>query len=132
MKRVNEWFAQISTLGGVWTGHPLAFVLSLAGVLIWAITGPLFGFSDTWQLVINTATTVITYLLVFIIQNTQNRNSAAIHVKLDELLRAMPQARTELVRLHLETTTDEELEAIKKELDRLAAREGGTKPPDQI
>jgi low affinity Fe/Cu permease len=119
---VNRWFARFAGAAGVWTGHPLAFVLSLAAVLVWAVSGPLFGFSDTWQLVINTGTTVLTFLLVFVIQNTQNRDAQAVHLKLDEIVRALPQARTALVRQHLETATDEELAAVKAELDRLARR----------
>jgi low affinity Fe/Cu permease len=122
---VTEWaqrFARFSTAVGTWTGHPLAFVISLALVVVWAISGPLFGWSDTWQLVINTATTVITYLLVFVIQNTQLRDSAAVHLKLDEIVRALPEARTELVLRHLENASDEELARVKAELDARAAR----------
>jgi low affinity Fe/Cu permease len=120
---VNEWFTKISNVAGIWTGHPLAFILSCVIVVIWAITGPLFGFSDTWQLFINTGTTVVTYLLVFIVQNTQNRNSTALHLKLDELLRAVSSARTELIREHLELASEEELERQKVLLEELARQE---------
>lgn len=123
---MTEWgqrFARFSTAVGIWTGHPLAFVTSLGLVVVWAISGPLFGWSDTWQLVINTATTVITYLLVFVIQNTQLRDSAAVHLKLDEIVRALPEARTELVLRHLEDASDEELARVKAELERIALRE---------
>jgi low affinity Fe/Cu permease len=119
---VNAAFARFANIAGVVTGHHLAFIISLVAVIVWAITGPIFNFSDTWQLVINTGTTVITYLLLFVVQNTQNRNNAAVNLKLDEVIRAMPQARTELVRRHIEEATDEELEELKAELDRLASK----------
>jgi low affinity Fe/Cu permease len=112
-------FTRFSTLVGNWTGHPLAFVISLAACVVWAISGPIFGFSDTWQLVINTGTTVLTFLLVFIIQNTQNRDSAAIHLKLDEIIRALPEGRNELIHQHLETSSDEELAEVKSEIEDL-------------
>lgn len=120
---MTRWFAQVSSAAGYATGHPLAFVLSCAAVLLWAISGPLFGFSDTWQLVINTATTVVTYLLVFVIQNTQNRDSAALHLKLDEILRALPQARTELAVEHLEQASEEVLAEQREVLEQLAQAE---------
>ena len=122
MSAWGERFARFATLIGVWTGHPLAFILSVLACLVWAVSGPLFGFSDTWQLVINTGTTVLTFLLVFIIQNTQLRDNAAVHLKLDEILRALPEARTELVLHHLENASDEELAHFKAELERLAER----------
>ena len=94
-------------------------------ILVWALTGPLFHFSDTWQLVINTATTVITFLMVFIIQNTQNRDTRAIQLKLDELLRAMQGARTRLVAL--ETLTDEELDDLEKEFEKVRQKAAARK-----
>ncbi len=93
------------------TGHPHTFVMAFGVIVIWALTGPIFRFSDTWQLVINTGTTVITFLMVFLIQNTQNRDSAAMHLKLDELLRAMQGAHTALV--DIEDLTEEELDLFK-------------------
>ena len=93
-----------------WTGSTQAFILATAIVLVWGLTGPLFGFSDTWQLVINTGTTIVTFLMVFLIQNTQNRDSEAIQVKLDELIRSIEGAHLALLDL-------EELEA--KDLDRI-------------
>ena len=93
------------------TGHPSTFGMALGIIVIWAVTGPLFKFSDTWQLVINTGTTVVTFLMVFLIQNTQNRDSAAMHLKIDELLRAMQGAHTALV--NLEDLTEEELDLFK-------------------
>lgn len=123
MSAWQQRFARFSTAVGVWTGHPLAFILSVAACVVWAVTGPLFGFSDTWQLVINTGTTVLTFLLVFVIQNTQLRDNAAVHLKLDEILRALPEARTELVLHHLEDADDAELARIRRELDRIAKRQ---------
>ena len=104
-------------------GSAWAFLLALAVILAWAITGPVFGFSDTWQLVINTGTTIITFLMVFLIQNTQNRDAQAIHLKLDELIRASPNTRTSLV--DLEELTDEELDELHREFQELHARYEG-------
>jgi len=95
-------------------GSDKSFFVALLVVLVWAVTGPMFAFSDTWQLVINTGTTIVTFLMVFLIQNTQNRDAMAMHVKLDELLRAVTKARTSLV--DLENRSDEELLRVKKEL----------------
>jgi low affinity Fe/Cu permease len=99
-------------------GSPWSFALAVAVVLIWAATGPLFGYSDTWQLVINTGTTIVTFLTVFLIQNAQNRDAKAFHLKLDELIHALRGARNELI--DLEHLTDDELEHIQKEFQRLA------------
>jgi low affinity Fe/Cu permease len=101
-------------------GRPWAFALAVATILGWAALGPLFGFSDTWQLVVNTATTIVTFLIVFLIQNTQNHDALAIHLKLDELIRALRQARTRLV--DLEELTDEELEVLQQEFRKLHER----------
>jgi low affinity Fe/Cu permease len=101
-------------------GSPAAFLVGLGLIVIWAITGPFFGYSDTWQLVVNTATTIVTFLMVFLIQNTQNRDARAIHLKLDELLRAVKGARTAMVAL--ETSTDEELAQLQEEFERLHRR----------
>jgi low affinity Fe/Cu permease len=99
-------------------GHPQTFGLAIGVVLIWAVTGPLFGFSDSWQLVINTGTTIVTFLMVFLIQNTQNRDSVAMQIKLDELIRALKGAHNELV--DLEEMTEEQLEHMKAHYTRLA------------
>ena len=109
-------------------GAPWAFALALGVVAAWALSGPLFGFSDTWQLVINTGTTVITFLMVFLIQNTQNRESQVIQLKLDELIRAVEQARNELV--DMEDLSDEELRRLQRQFESLRksaelARAGG-------
>ena len=101
-------------------GSPAAFLVGLGLIVVWAITGPFFGYSDTWQLVVNTATTIVTFLMVFLIQNTQNRDARAIHLKLDELLRAVKGARTAMVAL--ETSTDEELAELQEEFERLHRR----------
>jgi low affinity Fe/Cu permease len=106
------------------SGSPLAFLIALMSILVWGITGPLFHFSDTWQLIINTATTVITFLMVFVIQNTQNRDTRAIHLKLDELLHGVAGARNSLV--HLESLSDDELDRLQKEFERLRGRASRT------
>jgi low affinity Fe/Cu permease len=101
-------------------GTPAAFLLALLSIVVWGATGPAFGYSDTWQLVVNTATTIVTFLMVFLIQNTQNRDAKAIHLKLDELLRGVKGARTSLV--DLEELSDEELDALQKEFRALQER----------
>jgi low affinity Fe/Cu permease len=98
-------------------GTPVAFLLALSSIVVWALLGPVFHFSDTWQLVINTSTTIVTFLMVFVIQNTQNRDTKALHLKLDELLRGVAGARTSLV--DLENLSDEELDRLQHEFERL-------------
>ena len=100
------------------TGHPSAFVFAVSVIVAWAMTGPIFGFSDTWQLVINTGTTIVTFLMVFLIQNTQNRDSEAIQVKLDELIRVMDGAHNAL--LNLEELDEKELDLIRVNYLKLA------------
>jgi low affinity Fe/Cu permease len=109
------------------TGRPATFMLAALVVVVWAITGPLFGFSDTWQLVINTGTTIVTFLMVFLIQSTQNRDSEAMQVKLDEIIRAIGNAKNEV--LDLEELEEEELDEIRATYTDMAqkAREGRTK-----
>jgi len=102
------------------SGHPLTFALAVLVILTWAVSGPIFGFSDTWQLVINTGTTIVTFLMVFLIQNTQNRDSTAMHLKLDEIIRAIDGAQNNL--MNLEELEDRELEAIHKRYMALAER----------
>lgn len=101
-------------------GSPWAFIGGIAIVIVWALAGPYFHYSDTWQLVINTGTTIITFLMVFLIQNTQNRDARAVHLKLDELIRALKAARTQLV--SLESMSDEELDALQSEFSKLRER----------
>lgn len=98
-------------------GTSWVFIIAVTIVVVWAATGPMFDYSDTWQLVINTGTTIITFLMVFLIQNTQNRDAKAIHLKLDELIRGVKGARTELV--DLEELSDKELEKLQEEFQRL-------------
>ena len=101
-------------------GTPWAFLIALACIVVWAALGPVFHFSDTWQLVVNTATTIVTFLMVFVIQNTQNRDSKAIHLKLDELLRGLVGPRTSLV--DLEDLSEEELDKLQHEFERVRGR----------
>jgi low affinity Fe/Cu permease len=114
----DTWFGRFAKHGARWTGRPVAFGIAVTIVLVWAMTGPLFGFSDTWQLVINTGTTVITFLMVFLIQHTQNRDTVALQIKLDELIRVLPAARNLL--LDLEELDEEAQEKIRTEYTRLA------------
>jgi low affinity Fe/Cu permease len=102
------------------TGRPTVFMLAVFVVIAWALTGPLFDFSDTWQLVVNTGTTIVTFLMVFLIQNTQNRDSQALHMKLDELIRAVAGARNGLI--DLDELTDEELSRIQNHYAELAKK----------
>jgi low affinity Fe/Cu permease len=102
------------------TGKPVTFISAVVIILIWAVTGPIFHFSDTWQLVINTGTTIITFLMVFLIQNTQNRDTEALQVKLDELIRSSKAARNQV--LNLEELDDDELDEIRKEYYELAQK----------
>ena len=99
-------------------GHPMAFALAIGALIVWGLSGPIFGFSDTWQLIINTGTTIVTFLMVFLIQNTQNRDSEALHVKLDELIRANKGAHNAL--LDLEELEEEELDRIRDDYEKLA------------
>ncbi len=101
------------------TGRPQTFLLAVGVIAVWIVTGPVFGFSDTWQLVINTGTTIVTFLMVFLIQNTQNRDTQAIQIKLDELIRATRGAHNAL--LDLEELNEKELEAFRLRYERLAA-----------
>jgi low affinity Fe/Cu permease len=103
-----------------YTGKPVTFISAVAIIILWAVTGPLFGFSDTWQLVINTGTTIITFLMVFLIQNTQNRDTEALQVKLDEIIRSMKGTREEV--LDLEELDEKELDEIRKEYFELAQK----------
>lgn len=125
---MNELFRKIAHQTSQVIGSPPAFVFAVLIVLVWAVTGPLFGFSDTWQLVINTGTTIVTFLVVFMIQNTQNRDSKAIQLKLDELLRAIKEARNGLV--DLEDMSDKELEQLEQEFRKLREREAPISSPN--
>lgn len=106
-----------------YTGRPVTFVIAVSTIVVWAISGPLFGFSDTWQLVINTGTTIVTFLMVFLIQNTQNRDAEAMQVKLDELIRVTKGAQNAL--LDLEELEEEELDSIRDGYQEIAERARG-------
>lgn len=116
-------FARFARATSEFAGHPISFLLAVGVVATWVITGPLFGFSDTWQLVINTGTTIITFLMVFLIQNTQNRDSIAMHLKLDELIRATKEANNTL--LDMEELSEKDLAAIRDQYEDLAVEARG-------
>jgi low affinity Fe/Cu permease len=113
-------FSDFARKLAVWSGRPGAFVLAASAVLLWGVTGPIFDYSDTWQLIINTSTTIVTFLMVFLIQNTQNRDTEAIQIKLDELIRATQGAHNAL--LYLEHLEDEELDRYRRHYAELAKR----------
>lgn len=113
---MQRLFARIASKSAYAMGHPVAFLVATLGCLVWAVSGPMFNYSDTWQLVINTLTTVLTFLAVFLIQNSQNRDGAAIQAKLDEILRAVADARPGFV--GIEKLTDSEIDRIKTALER--------------
>jgi low affinity Fe/Cu permease len=115
----RDLFRRFSHLTSTGVGSPWAFTVACAVILVWALSGPIFRFSDTWQLIINTGTTIVTFLMVFLIQNTQNRDAVAIHLKLDELICALKGARNRLV--DVEELSDEELEDLRREFRRLGA-----------
>ncbi|MGI8474861.1 MAG: low affinity iron permease family protein [Thermomicrobiales bacterium] len=112
------WFSRIANRVATWSGSYKAFVGAAAIILIWAATGPFFAFSNTWQLVINTGTTVVTFLMVFLIQNTQNHDARALHLKLDELIRAIEEADDDIIRA--EEDTDDELAQLKAHYHKLS------------
>jgi len=121
---VSDAFRVFARRSSMMLGSAWAFGGAVLVILVWLVTGPTFHFSDTWQLIINTATTVVTFLMVFLIQNTQNRDAKAMHLKLDELIRAMKGARNKLV--DLEELSDEELSALEKQFQRLRKTSGET------
>ena len=114
------WFTRFATAAARATGRPGTFVLAVLVIVVWGATGPIFGFSDTWQLIINTGTTIVTFLMVFLIQNTQNRDSEAMHVKMDELIRALSGAHNAL--LDLEELDEKTLDTIRARYRKLAAK----------
>ena len=130
---LNKFFDKFSTKATKLTGSPWAFLIACLAIIVWAATGPLFGFSDTWQLIINTSTTIITFLMVFIIQQTQNKDTTAIHLKLNELIASNKYASNRLV--DSEDLTDEELQVLKKfyvKLSDLAEKEDDIKSSHSI
>lgn len=115
----SNWSRQASDL----LGSPYAFLIAALVVVVWLISGPMFGFSDTWQLIINTSTTIVTFLMVFLIQNTQNRDTRATQLKLDEIIKATEKARNRLI--DLENCTDKELDQLQRQFQKMREREGG-------
>ena len=113
---VHRLFTHVSTTAAFLTGQPLAFAIAASLIMVWILTGPVFGWSDTWQLVVNTATTIVTFLMVFLIQNSQNRDAAALQAKLDEVIRAISNARNAFI--GIEHLTDSEIEAIRAKLEQ--------------
>jgi low affinity Fe/Cu permease len=125
---MNERFRHFSHVASHVMGSPWAFLAALSVTVGWALTGSLFHYSDTWQLAINTGTTIVTFLMVFLIQNTQNRDAKALHLKMDELLRAVTAARTRLV--SLEDLSDAELDVLHEEFQRLKRSPAALATPD--
>jgi low affinity Fe/Cu permease len=115
--KTTEAFHNFAKRASTWAGSPWAFLGAVVVVLVWSATGPFFDFSDTWQLVINTGTTIVTFLMVFLIQNTQNRDARAIHLKLDELIHKVKGARNSLI--DLENCTDEELDELQSQFEKV-------------
>ena len=118
--RSKSWFSRFAKWTTRVTGKPVTFMIAVSTIIFWGITSPIFGFSDTWQLVINTGTTIVTFLMVFLIQNTQNRDSEAMQVKLDELIHVMKGAQNAL--LDLEELEDDELDRIRQGYQKIAER----------
>ncbi|HYI40141.1 MAG TPA: low affinity iron permease family protein [Allosphingosinicella sp.] len=119
---MDRAFTAIASRIAMAAGQPLTFVIALVLIAAWGLTGPLFGYSDTWQLVVNTATTIVTFLMVFLIQNSQNRDAAAMQAKLDELIRAVSKARGQFI--GIEHLTDRQIEEIRDALEREAEEAG--------
>jgi low affinity Fe/Cu permease len=119
MQHTNSWYSRLARAASHFCGRPRIFTIALGLIVVWLATGPLFGYSDTWQLVINTGTTIITFLMVFLIQNTQNRDTEAIQLKLDELIRATQGAHNAL--LDLEELEEEELDQFRLRYQALAS-----------
>jgi low affinity Fe/Cu permease len=115
---VRKLFNSIATFIATAAGQPLTFIVAVLVIVVWAVTGPMFHYSDTWQLVVNTGTTIITFLMVFLIQNSQNRDGAAMQAKLDELLRAVEKAREKFI--GIEHLTDQQIELLRAALERHA------------
>jgi low affinity Fe/Cu permease len=128
---LNELFRRFAQNAAVVLGTVWAFVLAVAVIVVWALLGPAAGFSETWQLIINTGTTIVTFLMVFIIQNTQNRDARAIHLKLDELVKAAEEARNDLI--DIEGAPEEELLELQREFTAERERNGGASAaPDPV
>ncbi len=124
---MDRIFTRFAGVTAAYAGKPATFILAMAIVLVWGVTGPMFGYSQTWQLVINTGTTIVTFLMVFLVQNSQNRDAAAMQAKLDELIRSVEAARNEFI--GIEHLTDIEIEAIRARLEDEEAPGANGKPP---
>jgi low affinity Fe/Cu permease len=132
--RAQDSFRRFARRSSEVLGSPWAFISAIFIIVVWGLTGPAFHFSDTWQLIINTGTTIVTFLMVFLIQNTQNRDAKAVHLKLDELIRALQGARNQLV--DLEKLSDDELKKLEEQFtrvrDKAAQREPAMDPTEEI
>lgn len=128
---MERLFSRLAAQTALVTGKPITFVLAVAVVLVWAVTGPIFEYSETWQLVINTGTTIVTFLMIFLVQNSQNRDSAAIQAKLDELIRAVEAANDEFI--GIEHMTESEIELVRAALeDKFGVRDPRTGPHEAV
>jgi low affinity Fe/Cu permease len=127
---MKETFRKFSRVVAHAVGSGWAFALAIAVVVVWFATGPIFQYSDTWQLIINTGTTIVTFLMVFLIQNTQNRDTVAVHLKLDELIRSIKSARNRLI--DLEEMTDDEIHNLQKEFEGLCKKRGHDHGPSRV
>jgi low affinity Fe/Cu permease len=127
---LNLWFSRFASGTATLVGHPYMFLLAVVILIVWAATGPFLHFSDTWQLIINTGTTIVTFLVVFLIQNTQNRDAKALHLKLDELIRSHHPASDDLI--DIQKLSDEELDQLEQRYQKIReaceARRGGREP----
>jgi low affinity Fe/Cu permease len=123
-RTLSEGFQGFATKSSHWVGSKWAFALAVATIVVWAVTGPYFHYSDTWQLVVNTATTVVTFLIVFLIQNTQNRDARAIQLKLDEIIRSIRAANNSMI--NIEALSDEELQGLSDQFERIRTQRSGS------
>jgi low affinity Fe/Cu permease len=119
VRTTNDWFGKFAAWASGWLGSKWAFAGAALVILVWACTGPIFHYSDTWQLVINTGTTIVTFLMVFLIQNTQNRDARAINLKLNELIRAVDKARDQMI--DIENLSDLELDELQRKYEKIKA-----------
>jgi low affinity Fe/Cu permease len=126
---MRKLFNNFATRTSTAAGQPVTFVIAVVIILVWGVTGPMFHYSDTWQLIINTGTTIVTFLMVFLIQNSQNRDGAAMQAKLDELLRAVDKAREQFI--GIEHLTDQQIELVRAALERHAKQLKETQPEKQ-
>jgi low affinity Fe/Cu permease len=122
-RSLSDGFQGFATKSSYWVGSRWAFAVAVFAILLWAGTGPHFHYSDTWQLVVNTATTIVTFLMVFLIQNTQNRDARAIHLKLDEIIRAIRPANNNMI--NIEKLSDEELQVLAAQFEKIRTRRDG-------